>query len=124
MVSALSAYKSALKTRNRGSRKKNKIPLAPVIGAVMTAWLTAKKIMQYVNDPGYAGRPAEAIADLAANSLGFANDGSGNYVFSWQNVWRGLLPAFIPLGGGVAAHQIAKRTGVNRALSAVPWFSV
>lgn len=126
MTSVLSAYKAGLKAKmqRHASGKGKKIPLAPVIGAAISGWLVLQKVMKYVNDPGYAGDASRAIGDLAANTLGFADDGSGNYTFSWNNIWHGLGPDFIPLAGGVLIHKGASKFGVNRAISAVPWFSI
>ncbi len=109
--------------KSRGRSSKRKIPLAPVIGGIVTGYMALSKIARFAGDTAYSS-PGAALNDLAMATIGMSKDGSGKYAFSWETLMNGLLPDFIPLGIGVGAHIVASKTGANRAIAAVPWFSI
>ncbi|MDD1679403.1 MAG: hypothetical protein LUO93_09525 [Methanomicrobiales archaeon] len=91
--------------RRHGGHRKFTLPVAPLAGLAAGMYEPVSNAMR--------GDFKAAIDWTLFNYLGFGGFRTG--VLSWhpEGLWRGAMPLIV----GVAAHKLAGRLGINRAIA-------
>lgn len=97
------------KKKRNGGRRSRKIPIFAMAGAAITGY----NIVKVATTPHTDGRAVDHIVyDLTGWN-------------AWTNKWDNKMNAVrtvLPAALGTAGSMLASKSGLNRYISAVPWF--
>lgn len=106
-------------------RRMKKVALAPLVGLLVGLAVYGKWIKEGY-DAGEAFKPGagwdNAFTYAIAGFTGYAkNLTTGVWEFNKDYFFKGAIPVFGGMLGGMLLHKVANKAGINRA---IPWFSI